>query len=51
MLNRDKMHTEFRINFDEGQGDVEKSTWMVPVEESFMAFELGLRKSFTDGDW
>lgn len=24
--------------------------WMVPVEESFMAFELGFGKIFTDGD-
>lgn len=48
---RGKMHTEFRVNYDEGQGDVEKCTWMVPVEESFMAFELGLGKSFIDGDW
>lgn len=44
------MHTEFRVNYDEALRDGEKSTWMVRVEENFMAFELGLRKGFIDGD-
>lgn len=47
---RDEMCTKFRENYDEGQGDAETSTWMVPVEESFMALELGLGKIFIDGD-
>lgn len=44
------MCTKFRENYDEGQGDAETSTGMVPGEESFMALELGLGKTFIDGD-
>lgn len=30
------MHAEFGENYHEGQRDAGKSTWMVPVEESWM---------------
>lgn len=35
---RDQVYTQFRVNYDESQGDAEKGTWVKAVEESFLDF-------------